>query len=134
MRRLLRWLTANWALKLTSLALATLFWVSYTTEPSAEIGLAVPLVFNDIPHTLEISGDVPSQALIRLRGRSVLLRRLTSADVNLSIDLSHSSAGDSSINFEPSDVLVPFGVRVVRITPREVHLKLVDRQPASSPR
>jgi YbbR domain-containing protein len=134
MRRLLRWLTANWPLKVTSLVLATLFWVSYTAEPNGEIGLAVPLEFRDIPHGLEISGDVPIQAVIRVRGRSVLLRRLTSADVNISIDLEHASAGDTSISFEPSDVTVPFGVRVVRITPHEVHVRLIDRQPVPLPR
>lgn len=134
MRRVLRWLTANWALKITSLALATLFWISYTAEPIAEIGLAVPLEFRDIPRGLEISGDVPLQAVIRVRGRSVLLRRLTAADLNLAIDLSHSPAGDSAITFDPADVGVPYGVHVVRISPREVHVKLIERQPAPLPR
>jgi YbbR domain-containing protein len=134
MRRLFRWLTANWALKLTSLALATLFWVSYTAEPNGEIGIAVQLEFRDIPRGLEISGDIPIQAVIRLRGRSVLLRRLTSADVNLAIDLAHSTAGDTSIDIQPSDVSVPLGIRVVRITPHEVHVKLTPRDPATLPR
>jgi YbbR domain-containing protein len=133
-RRLLRWLTANWALKITSLALATLFWISYTAEPVAEIGLAVPIEFRGIPRGLEISGDVPIQAVIRVRGRSVLLRRLTPADVNLAIDLTHSTAGDSTVTFDPAEVNVPYGVRVIRINPREVHFKLIDRQPAPLPR
>jgi len=132
--RILRWFTANWALKLTSLALATLFWVSYTAEPNGEIGLAVPLEFRDIPRGLEISGDVPIQAVIRIRGRSLLLRRLTPADVNLSIDLGHSIAGETSIILDTPDVSVPFGVRVVRITPHEVHIRLIARQPVPLPR
>lgn len=77
MRRIWRWLTRNWLLKLIALALSFLIWASYTSEPYEEIGLSVPIEFQNIPGGLEISGDVPIQTIVRVRGRSTLLRRLS---------------------------------------------------------
>lgn len=128
MRRFWRWISSNWALKLVSLALATLFWISYTAEPNAEIGVAVPLEFHNIPHGLEISGDLPLRAIVRLRGRSTLLRRISDGDVSASIDLRDRGAGDATYSLEPSDVSAPYGVRVVLVTPSEVHVKLIPRE------
>jgi YbbR domain-containing protein len=134
MRRVLRWITANWMLKLVSLLLATLFWISYNTEPNAEIGMAVPLEFHSIPHGLEISGDIPVQAIVRLRARATLLRHLAPGDVSASLDMSRTSAGDASFALEPEDVSVPYGVHVVLISPSEVHVKLIPRENPSAPR
>lgn len=134
MRRTWRWITANWMLKLASLLIATLFWISYNAEPNAEIGIAVPLEFRSIPHGLEISGDVPAQAIVRLRGRSALLRHLEPGDVSASLDMSRTTEGDASFALQPADVSVPYGVHVVLISPSEVHVKLIPRETTSAPR
>lgn len=134
MRRIWRWITANWALKLASLLIATLFWISYNAEPNAEVAMAVPLEFRSIPHGLEISGDVPGQAIVRLRGRATLLRHLAPGDVSASLDMSRTTEGDASFAMQPADVSVPYGVRVVLINPSEVHVKLIPRQTTGTPR
>lgn len=127
MRRVWRWLSRNWVLKLTALALSFLIWASYTSEPYAEIGIYVPLEFRNIPEGLEISGDVPVQTIVRVRGRSTLLRGLSPADLELTVDLRGAHNGETWIRFSPSDVVVPFGVSVVRINPSEVRVRLSAR-------
>jgi len=127
MRRLWHWLTRNWALKLTALALSFVIWASYTSEPYDEIGLYVPLEFRNIPDGLEISGDVPVQTIVRVRGRSTLLRRLSPADVDVQVDLHAAHAGDIWVHFSSAEVAVPYGVAVVRLNPSEVRVKLIAR-------
>ncbi len=127
MRRVWRWLTRNWLLKFIALALSFLIWASYTSEPYEEIGLSVPIAFRNIPRGLEISGDVPTQAIVRVRGRSTLLRRLSQADVDVSVDLRGADPGEALFRFSPSEVSVPYGVVVARITPAEVRVRLTPR-------
>jgi YbbR domain-containing protein len=131
MRRLWHWLTRNWVLKLTAVALAFVIWASYTSEPYEEVGLYVPLEFRNIPDGLEISGDVPVQTIVRVRGRSALLRRLSPADVDVQVDLRAAHAGETWIHFDPAEVTVPYGGAVVRVNPSEVRVKLTAR---TSPR
>jgi len=126
-RRIWRWLTRNWLLKLIALALSFLIWASYTSEPYEEIGLSVPIEFQNIPGGLEISGDVPIQTIVRVRGRSTLLRRLSPADVDVSVDLRDAHPGETLFHFASSEVSVPYGVMVARITPAEVRVKLTQR-------
>jgi hypothetical protein len=114
-------------LKLIALALSFLIWASYTSEPYEEIGLSVPIEFQNIPGGLEISGDVPIQTIVRVRGRSTLLRRLSAADVDVSVDLRDARPGESLFHFTSSEVSVPYGVMVARITPAEVRVKLTQR-------
>ena len=133
MRRVWRWLSRNWVLKLTALALSFLIWATYTTEPNAEVGNYVPLEFRNIPEGLEISSDVPVQTIVRVRGRSTLLRGLSPADLELTVDLRGAHNGETWIHFSPSDVVVPFGVSVVRINPSEVRVRLSTRTSPPAP-
>ncbi len=127
MRFLREWVLHQWGLKLLALFLSFLFWATYTAEPPAEVGYLVPLEFRNIPAQLEISGDVPTQVHVRVRGRAALLRRLTPADLGIIVDLSGRTAGAASIPLSPANVEVPYGAQVVRVTPAQIHLRLVAR-------
>lgn len=124
-----RWVLNNWGLKLVALGLSFLLWTTYTTEPYGEVGYRVPLEFRNIPSGLEISGDVPTEVHVRVRGRSALLRRLAVGDFSLSVDLHDAEPGVTFIRFTPADVSAPFGVAVVRISPSQIRVLLVRRRP-----
>jgi YbbR domain-containing protein len=117
----------NWHLKLFSLLIAFLLWATYTGEPAAEIGLQVPIELRNLPNHLEISGDVPVQVYIRVRGRSTLLRRLSSQDFAILLNLADSAAGEKLIRITGEDVDAPVGVQVVRISPASLRLHLIER-------
>jgi YbbR-like protein len=128
MRFLRKYVLANAGLKLMALGLSFLLWATYTSEPFAEVGFQLPLEFTSIPSQLEISGDVPTSVHVRVRGRSALLRRLTSADLSLRIDLKNTKEGATLMRITPQMVDSPFGASVVRVSPPEFYLTLVRRR------
>jgi YbbR domain-containing protein len=122
-------------LKIIALVIAFLVWSTFRAEPSVEIAYLAPLEFRNIPENLEISGDIPTQVRVRMRGRSAVLRRLTPADLAVTVDLKGSAAGESVIRLTGSEIDAPPGAEVVRVTPSEIRVLLVPRQPPSeSPR
>ncbi len=127
MRFLREWILHNWSLKLLSLLISLFLWVTYMTEPVAEVGYMVPIEFLNVPPRLELAGDVPTQVHVRVRGRSALLRRLARADLGITVDLAGKQAGDQDIQITPQDVDAPYGARVVSIMPADLHVRLVPR-------
>lgn len=122
-----KYVFANAGMKLLALAISFLLWATYTAEPYAEVGFLVPLEFTTMPPQLEISGDVPTVAHIRIRGRSALLRRMVPADLNLRLDLKDGKQGTTTVKITPEMVGTPFGATVVQVTPTEIHVTLVPR-------
>ena len=85
MRWLRTYIFPNWWLKLAALAISCILWTTYTDEPISEVGFSLPLEFVNIPPTLEISSDVPTTIHVRVRGRSALVRRLTTTDLSVRV-------------------------------------------------
>jgi YbbR domain-containing protein len=131
MSTLRRLVLHNWHLKLLSLILAFLLWSVYISEPQVEIGYLVPLEFKGVSEVLEISGDVPAQVHLRLRGRSAVLRRLTPADLAVTVNLDAASAGENQLTLTSRQVDLPPGTEVVRFSPSQIRIILVSR---SAPR
>jgi diadenylate cyclase len=130
MRFLREWVFANWWLKLLALGLSFLLWTIYSAEPVAEVGYVVPIEFRNVPANLEISGDVPAQVHVRVRGRSILVRRLTPADLAISVDLSHAQVGETAFQLTPDQVAAPYAVTVVGVTPSLIRVPLIPRRPS----
>jgi hypothetical protein len=134
MGRLLRkYVFANAGLKLLALGISFFLWATYTAEPFAEVGFQVPLEFTSMPPQLEISGDIPTVAHVRVRGRSALLRRMIAADLNLRLDLMDEKLGTASLRITPGMVGAPFGATVVEVSPDEIHVTLVPRHGPAPP-
>ncbi len=123
-----RWILHNWHLKLFALLAAFLLWSTYTSEPAAEIAYVVPLEFRNVPAQLELSGDLPAQVRLRVRGRSALLRRLSPADLGISVNLAGAPPGELFIRLTPDMVETPYGATIVRIAPADFRLSLVPRK------
>lgn len=123
------WVLHNWHLKLVALLTSFLLWATYTSEPFVEVSYTVPLEFRNIPSQLDVSTDVPTQVQVRVRGRSAVLRRLSPADLAITVDLAHDTAGEMLVGITPRDMTLPLGAEVVRITPSEIHVRLLPRAP-----
>ena len=128
-----KYVFADAGLKLLALAISFLLWATYTAEPYAEVGFQVPLEFTTMPPQLEMSGDVPTVAHVRVRGRSALLRRMVSADLNLRLDMKQGKEGTATFNITPSMVGAPFGATIVQVAPTEIHVTLVPRHGPAPP-
>ena len=133
MRFVRKYILADAGLKLLALAISFLLWATYTSEPYAEVGFLVPLEFTTMPPQLEMSGDVPTAARVRLRGRSALLRRMVASDLNLRLDMKDRKEGTATLHISPEMVGVPFGATVVQVEPSDIHVTLVPRHGIAPP-
>ncbi len=129
MKFLRRLLLHNAGLKLLALATAFLLWASYTSEPRVEVGYDVPVEFINVPDDLEITADAPVEVHVRLRGRSMVLRRLAPADIDVRVDLRGMIAGEMVYRPTAPELGLPPGVEVVRIVPSELRIRLEPRKP-----
>ena len=129
MKLLRRLFLHNAGLKLLALLLAFLLWAAYTREPRVEVGFDVPVEFVQIAENVEVAPATPSKVHVRLRGRSLVLRRIGPSDISVRVDLSRMSVG--AMRYQPvADQLeLPPGVELVSITPAELKIQLQPRKP-----
>jgi YbbR domain-containing protein len=103
-------------LKLLSLTLAVLLWF-VIGEKTSERGLSVPVELQNVPRDLELLGEPTNMVDVRVRAAPSVIQRLTPGDVSAQIDLSGVHEGEHIVHLASDDIRVPFGVRVVKITP-----------------
>jgi YbbR domain-containing protein len=120
MRRM--WPFRHFGLKLTSVALAVLLWLTVSGEETVERGLRIPLELQQFPQGLEILGEAPSTVDVRVRGTSGALSRVAAGDVVAVLDLHATRAGNRLFPLTPDLVHAPFGVDVVQVVPSTVAL------------
>jgi YbbR domain-containing protein len=128
-----KYILANAGLKLLALAISLTLWVTYTSEPYAEVAFQVPMEFTTMPTQLEITGDIPTAVRVRVRGRSALLRRMIAADLSLRLDMKDGKPGTTDLQITPEMVSAPYGATVVQVTPADIHVTLVPRHPPAAP-
>jgi YbbR domain-containing protein len=114
------WPFRHIGLKLLSLALGVLLWMVIAGEETVERGLRVPLELQQFPPGLELLGDVPTTADVRVRGASGTLSRLSPGDITAVLDLGGARPGERLFHLAPEQVRAPFGVEVVQVTPPTV--------------
>jgi YbbR domain-containing protein len=114
------WPFRHIGLKLLSITLAVLLWMVIAGEETVERGLRVPLELQQFPPGLDLLGDVPTTADVRVRGVSGTLSRLSPGDIVAVLDLRGARAGERLFHLTPEQVRVPFGVEVVQVTPPTV--------------
>jgi YbbR domain-containing protein len=118
MRRI--WPFRHVGLKLLSVALAVMLWMVIAGEETVERGLRVPLELQQFPPGLELLGDVPTTADVRVRGASGTLSRLSPGDIVAVLDLRGARPGERLFHLTPEQVRAPFGVEVAQVTPPTV--------------
>ena len=111
-----RGLLDNLPLKVISVALALLLWF-VIGEKTSERGLSVPVELQNVPRDLELVGEPTNVVDVRVRAAPSVIQRLTPGDVSARIDLSGVREGEHIVHLTSDDIRVPFGVRVVKITP-----------------
>jgi hypothetical protein len=111
-------------LRLASLALAVVLWVIIAGRDTAERGLDVPVELRNKPADLEITGDTVDSVNVRLRSSPGLIESLNVGDVLAPSDLEGAEEGERIIQLTADQIRVPFGFRVVRITPSQLTLNL----------
>src|SRR5262245_29305131 len=107
----------NPTLRLISLGIAVLLWYVIAGEPTSEMGLSVPVELQNFPAALELTGDPVNAVDVRLRASSGIIQRLGPGDVSARIDLGGAGEGERIVHLTAESIRVPFGVKVVKISP-----------------
>src|SRR5262245_7776875 len=118
-------LTNNWRLKLLALLMAVMLWAATTRESTSEIGIDVPLEYQNVPANTEVITDTTNTVEVRLRGPSTLIKEVSSPDISTTIDVGKMEKGSEKIvTLTKEQVRAPFGVDVVAVNPARVRVTL----------
>jgi YbbR domain-containing protein len=112
-----RLLSGDTLLRVTSLALAVVLWIVIAGGETVERGLNVPVEWRNFPSDLEITGDRVDSVDVRVRASPGLVESLDAGQVLARIDLEGAEEGQKIIQLTADHIEVPFGFRIVRITP-----------------
>ena len=113
----------NLPLKLIAFVLAVIIWVLVVGEQKSEVRLTVPLELRNLPTDLEII-ESPREIDVTVRGFSSSVKRLTSRDFDVHIDLSNVVKGSNTFTISPEDIAVPVGSSVTQVSPSNVEVLL----------
>jgi hypothetical protein len=119
-----RLLRGDIPLRLASLALAAGLWFVIAGRQTAERGLSVPVELRNVPRELELTGDAVNAVDVRVRASPGLIDSLDARKVLATIDLAGAQEGEKIVQLTPDRIQVPFGFRVVKITPSLLTLNL----------
>lgn len=117
-------LTENWVLKLLSLVFAGVLWVFVIGDRQAEVGFSVPIEYINRPEGMVIASEVPNLVDIRLTGPRTLLMNLSPGDIGFSVDLRDLKPGLTSFKRLEERLDLPRGLKVTRISPSIVDVRL----------
>jgi hypothetical protein len=117
-------------LKIVSLLIALALWGTYNAEPFVETGYSAPILLKNIPPGLQVAGEVPAAAVLRIRGRLGLMRRIDPTGISVSADCSAAVAGIDVIRLTPNIATASNSPEIISINPPQIEISLVS---ASSP-
>lgn len=125
MQRFRQFLFHNWRLKLFSLVIATMLWAATARESTSEIGVNVPLEYQNVPGNTEVISDTTNTVEVRLRGPSTLIKEISPQDISVTADMGKTPVGSEKIlPLTSQHVRAPFGVEVVEVNPARVRVTL----------
>jgi YbbR domain-containing protein len=88
------------------------------------MGISAALELQNFPKDLEVTGEPVDSVEVRLRASPGIIQRIGPGDVSAQIDLAGLAEGVHIIHLTDKSVRMPFGVKVVKITPSILTLNL----------
>lgn len=124
----MRFLTENAGLKLLSLAIAVVLWLTTVGGQDSTTAVSVPVQLRNIPQDLELSSELPEKAYVEVRGAS---RRLSSQEIANALVVINlggvDRAGERTFSILSGNVNLPAGVEFLRAVPSQLRLKFETR-------
>jgi uncharacterized protein (TIGR00159 family) len=118
-----------WA-KGMAVALAAVLWVALAGQQSSEIGITVPVEYQQISPSIELRGEVPREVTVRLRGSQLALEALRTRQVRARVSLAQVRDGINYFLLSRNQIDLPAGVEITEIRPA---LLLIEVQKKESP-
>jgi YbbR domain-containing protein len=121
---------SNWQYKLIALGAAVIIWAYVAGHQTVQVVHTVPIRYQNVPSGSRLQDQRVILAEVTLAGRRDRIHTVRARDVWVSLDLSGLRNGRNLYLISTRDVIVPPGIEVKDITPRQVNLQLV---PAAAP-
>jgi YbbR domain-containing protein len=93
-------------------------------EKTSEMGVSAHLELQNFPQDLEVTGEPVDTVEVRLRASPGIIQRIGPGDVSAQVDLAGLEEGEHIVHLTEKDIRMPFGVKVVKITPSTLTLDL----------
>lgn len=123
--KFIAWVSTDLGLKLLSLAFAMGLWFFVNAgQKAAERAVEVPVEFRNIPADLMVANPSVSQIELRVIGPPALLSTIGPESLKVSLDLDGMRPGNSTFRLSPEFFNPPRGVRITRISPSVINLKM----------
>jgi len=114
--------TAQWQLKLVAILVAFTLWFFVATSEQAQLALPTPVEYVGLKPDLVLVAGQRESLDVEVRAVRSVVARLGPETVRARVDLTGLEAGESVVQLTPSDVQVPPGATVTRITPARLSL------------
>lgn len=112
-------------MKVISLALAFFLWIWVRGERKIEVSVNVPVQITNKPERLFILGEVDPFVSVRLIGPQTRLSRIDDDYFKpYELNLSEARKGSNPFWVHEEDFRIPHGVRITRIVPQLIRIKL----------
>lgn len=122
-------LTYNWRVKLASLAVVVGLWSALVGPQSAEVGFTIPVIYDNIPASLDLTGNRTQEVYLRVRGPRELINLLDPRRLRANLNLKDAQEGTTRYSLSARDVDIPLGVEVVGVDPATVTVRLKKKPP-----
>lgn len=119
---MLRLVTENWELKLVAVIVACTVWFFVATSDHSQLALAAPVEYVGLAPSLVVVAGQRDSVDVEVRAVRSVVARLSPETVRIRVDLKGIEEGESVVELTPSDVQIPPGAAVTRITPTRLHL------------
>jgi YbbR domain-containing protein len=126
MKKVRNLILRNWGLKLLSLLLAFVLWLSLIPEEKSfsEKTLTIPLETLNIPSGLELVEKPDPTVDVTIRAPNRMINEISAANVFAKLNLSAASVIQREYPINLTMISIPPGAEVVRISPTKVELRL----------
>jgi YbbR domain-containing protein len=116
----------NWELKLLSLFLAFVLWLSLVPEEKtfSEKTLTIPLETHNLPADMELVEKPEPTVDVTIRAANRMINEISAANVFVKLNLSAATVFQQEYPLNESMISLPSGAEVVRVSPAKVRLKL----------
>jgi len=137
-KRFLKWpgyalLTNNWQAKLGALAGVVLLWLVLVGLQNAEVGFNIPVIYDNIPAHLDLTGNRTQEVYLRVRGSRELIGLLDPSRLQARINLRDGQEGTRRYSLSAQDVNIPLGLQVAEVDPTTVTVRLKKKPPPEKP-
>jgi len=116
------WIRENLGLKVLSVGLAFLLWLTVLGEQKAEVVLNVPLEVGQIPKGMIVVSEPGDYVAVKVRGPKSVVTALSPNEIHLGTALRRLQQGENILALSPAEVEVPRGVEVLAISPTRLKI------------